>query len=289
MIAAFIYSSPDSTEILNSIAKDILPKGVYVTPDPISTWVEKVDDTHVRINPSWVVRNKDGMTIREETDSHTIALTDTAPWYVGLYSRYIVSQNPLLQLMSVTKDTYNSTSFDEQRPHFVIFAEITTNAETIDTSVMTIPEGSVFALLKDLDTTSGSSVVRIVTNTSSFPFDPQINSETGASEVVYVTSENAFYIYNALTSTWVRVDDPLVGSTTFTPETGTTVVYPAAVLLALQSGNQLYIQVTPSSPTDGHLGEYWIVKGPASFTVYNTGYILGATFDWSISIRSIPI
>jgi hypothetical protein len=288
MKASMVFESPDSTELMNGMVKDILPLGVYL--DPGTNWIQKVDNSNVQINPGWVVRNKDGMTIREDSAAQTVSLSGSAPYYVGLYSRYAVAKDPILQLMAVSKSTYDSTSFDAQRPHFVIFASVGLYADSIDYNVKSQPVGSVFALLTDLNLALGSSVIRFISDTHSFPNDPQYNEMTGAGEVVYVMSENAFYVYQWTSSSWIRVDDPCVGSANFVPAIGVEIAYPTSVITDRDSPSQdnhtkvIFIHVTPTSASGGHLGEYWVEKGATSFMVKHTGNST-ASFDWMITVK----
>ena len=289
MKASMVFESPDSTELMNGMVKDILPLGVYL--DPGTSWIQKVDNSHVQINPGWVVRNRDGMTIREESAAQTVALSGSAPYYVGLYSRYVVAKDPILQLMAVSKSVYDSTSFDSQRPHFVIFASVGVNANSIDYSVKSQPVGSAFALVTDLNLALGSSVIRFISDTSSFPNDPRYDEVTGAGEVVYVMAENAFYVYKWTSSSWVRVDDPYVGSSAFVPVTGVTIPYPSSAINDRNSPTQenysksFFVLITPTSSSNGHLGEYWVEKGATSFTVRHTGSS-NATFDWMVIVSA---
>jgi hypothetical protein len=254
------------------------------THDAITTWIipGAGPGLSVLINPGWVTRSKDGMTIRENTAQLTVTFPAFGNYYVGLYAEYLVARNPILELRAILVSDYNLWSNAEQNK-FVTFCQVNiastpVSQQMIFFDVMERPR-NVLAPQYDLDTIAGSSVVRIVVNTTSFPTDPRPN------EIVYVEAENAFYIYYL--SAWKRVDNPMQGRAHFTT-VGTIIALPDLAL------NRDYdVQVTPTSESNMHLGEYWVEKSLYDFVVHHSGnaeitsdplhpgYIW---FDWQIQI-----
>lgn len=283
MLVSFAYKNSDSTQHLNMAAKDILPKGVYIYPKPASSWIVPGPgpSLQVIINPGWVCRSTDGMTIREDTATNTIVFPVADNYYVGLHAEYLVARNPILELQAVKIAEYNTWT-TAQKKTFIRFCQVNITGNPITQAmiffdVMELPRG-VFALQVDLDLVASSSVVRIINNTSIFPTDPQDN------EIFYVEAENAFYIYHL--GVFTRVDNPLVGSTEFIT-TGTTITLPDIAV-----NKSYFVLVTPTSPTNTHLGDFWVVKAADRFTVYHSGNAQTSeeghpgriTFDWLVCI-----
>ena len=281
MIASFPYRAPDSTQLLNFIAKDILPKGVYVYPtnenmEPIFV-VPGSGNYEVSISKGWVVRNHDGMTIREEDVDHPIILTGSVAQYVGLESQYVLSAEPSMELKSILVTEYN-TYTQSQKDAFVIFAKVTPPAGgtildgSISMDYIELPRGPL-ALSADVENMK-QSVVRTVTSNAALTTltNPVTN------EISYVSNEKSFYVYT--NSSWSVVGRPLTGTSAFagsaaSPKTITVSGLPTAGYV---------VTITPTADSSGQLGNFWVKTYSTYFEVWNDGIWggAGATFDWAV-------
>ena len=274
MIASFPYRAPDSTQLLNYITKDILPMGVYVYPEPFI--VPGVSPFQVVINKGWVLRNHDGMTIREEDINHTIVVNAVADHYVGLESQYILSPEPAMELKTVLVSDYVAYT-DAQKNAFVIFAKVTPQSGgTITTgnidveNFLTRPRGAL-ALNEDLQIMSQSVVRAVSTNAGLSALSSPVENE-----VAYVSNEKNLYLYSS--SAWSAINRLQAGSSTFAGSSSFRTVTPS--YLPTSYG----VSITPTADSTGRLGNYWVIKSSDRFEVYNDGDWSGdsATFDWVI-------
>lgn len=274
MIASFPYRAPDSTQLLNYITKDILPMGVYVYPEPFI--VPGVSPFQVVINKGWVLRNHDGMTIREEDINHTVVVNAVADHYVGLESQYILSPEPAMELKAVLVSDYVAYT-DAQKNAFVIFAKVTPQSGgTITTSnidvenFLTRPRGAL-ALNEDLQIMSQSVVRAVSTNAGLSALSSPVENE-----VAYVSNEKSLYLYSS--SAWSAINRLQAGSSTFAGSASFRTVTPS--YLPTSYG----VSITPTENSSGRLGNYWVITYSDRFEVYNDGDWSGAsaTFDWVI-------
>jgi len=274
MIASFPYRAPDSTQLLNYITKDILPMGVYVYPEPFI--VPGVSPFQVVINKGWVLRNHDGMTIREEDINHTIVVNAVADHYVGLESQYILSPEPAMELKAVLVSDYVAYT-DAQKNAFVIFAKVTPQSGgTITTgnidveNFLTRPRGAL-ALNEDLQIMSQSVVRAVSTNAGLSALSSPVENE-----VAYVSNEKSLYLYSS--SAWSAINRLQAGSSTFAGSSSFRTVTPS--YLPTSYG----VSITPTADSTGRLGNYWVRTYSDRFEVYNDGDWSGesATFDWLI-------
>lgn len=274
MLASLPYRAPDSTQLLNYITKDILPKGLYVYPDPFI--VPGVSPFQVTINQGWVARNYDGMTIREEEVDHTLVLNAVADHYVGLESQYTLSTEPSMELKAILVTDYVSYT-QAQKNAFVIFAKVTPQAGgTITTgnidvdNFMDRPRGAL-ALDEDLQVMS-QSVVRVSATNAGL----SALSEPTENEIAYVSNEDSLYIYQS--SAWSAINRPPSGSSTFAGSASFRTVTPS--YLPTSYG----VSITPTEDSSGRLGNYWVKTYSDRFEVYNDGDWSGgsATFDWVV-------
>ena len=277
MLASMVFKSSDSTELLNSITKDVLPPGVYSFPgDPniSNDWIIPGTGLQVIIRGPWVVRNIDGMTIRELSGyDHRINFPAQGEFYVGLFSKYLIASDPILELKYISVADYLNWI---EKSSFVIFARVIITdsqitSSMIDLTARTFPRG-VFALIQDLLSTGSilRTVLEVANLTSGLP-DAQIN------EIVYVQSENAFYKYLG-NGGWIRVDAPYNGISNFSSTVGTLI--PLANIL---KDKPYTVFICPTENGGGNIGEWWVVKNALTntFTVYNNGTAT-TQFNWQV-------
>ena len=280
MIASFPYRAPDSTQLLNFIAKDILPKGVYVYPtnenmEPLFI-VPGSGNLQVTISKGWVVRNNDGMTIREEDVDHSISLRASVAQYVGLESQYVLSAEPALELKSVPVTEYDSYT-QSQKNAFVIFAKVTPPSSgtitdgNISMDYLELPRGPL-ALSADVENMK-QSVVRTVGSNAALSTltNPQTN------EISYVSNEKSLYVYT--NSSWSVIGRPLTGSSTFAGASS-----PRTVSVSNLPTPGYVVTITPTADSAGQLGNFWVKTYSTYFEVWNDGMWsgTGATFDWAV-------
>lgn len=278
MIASLPYRAPDSTQLLNFITKDILPKGVYVFPNPFI--VPGVSPFQVRVKLGWVARNYDGMTIREEDSDITVTIGTVADYYIVLESQYVLSPEPNMQVMAILVSAYEALTTTQQNA-LVIFGKVTPPAGgTITTSNIDVdnfierPRG-VLALDVDLQNQNESVVRAVSSNAGLASLSEPINNE-----VAYVSNEKSLYIYSTTTSSWSAINKFFSGSSTFAGSASArTITFSAGVLPTAYS-----VSITPTADSAGSLGSFWVVKSTNSFTVYNDGSWTGAgaTFDYVV-------
>ena len=274
MIASMTFMSPDSTEIINGITKDILPKGVYAFPE--TNWIVAGSDLQVVVNSPWVVRSADGMTIREDSVANVLTLPGIGTYYIGLDAQYLVASDPKLELRAILKTDYDAMPASS-KAIFIKFALVVATGSsqlTVYTTERDMPRGTL-ALSADMLNLGSSTVVRVINTTTDFPLDFR------PFEIVYVISENAFYIRYG--NSWLNVDNQVCGSANFTPNSGA-LGYEGTVINLPQSlhNRSYFVLVTPSSDSQGHIGEFWVERGANSFAVKVSG-TSSASFDWVIA------
>ena len=274
MIASFPYRAPDSTQLLNFITKDILPMGVYAYPELFI--VPGVSPFQVTVKTGWVLRNHDGMTIREEDVDNTVVVNAVADHYVGLESQYILSPEPAMELKAILVSDYVAYT-QAQKDAFVIFAKVTPQSGGVITTsnidvdnFITRPRGTL-ALQEDLQIMSQSVVRAVSTNAGLSALSSPVENE-----VAYVSNEKSLYIYSS--GAWSVIDRPLAGSGTFAGSSSFRTITPS--YLPTSYG----VSITPTADSAGHLGNYWVNTFSDRFQVYNDGDWsgAGATFDWVI-------
>jgi hypothetical protein len=278
---------------MNFIAQDILPMGVYTFPGfdtsnlpsdlTISNqWVlPSISSTgtgyQVIIKGPWIVRSKDGMTIREvQGTDHRIDFPGTGNYYVGILAKYLVSTDPILELRYINLADWQNWA---EKGNFITFAQVTipnnaTNVtlEMIDIEARLRPRGTLF-LTEDAFT--AGAVIREATDYNNLPINPR------AHELVYVRSENALYFNdttNPAVPNWIRVDNPMKGISTFNPPVGRTVTLPL-----IARGRDYHVNITLIQNTGGNAGEIWIERRAVDFVVHNTG-IATTQFMWNIEV-----
>jgi hypothetical protein len=270
-----VFKGADSTESMNNITKNVLPAGVYSFPgDPTisNDWIIPGTGLQINIQGPWVVRNADGMTIREDL-TNRITFPSQGEYYVGLYSKYIVASDPILELKYISLSDYNVWS---DKASFVIFArvKITANQITssmIDLSLRTLPKG-MFALASDL--LSIGSIVRTAISVANLQ---ALQVTAKPNEIVYVQQENAFYKYNG-NGAWIQVDAPYTGVSNFnsiagrqinltTPFGGRNVGLPSPGYIV----NICPLEGVDENGVYGNIGDWWVTRNNQFFTVFNTG------------------
>lgn len=277
MQASMGYKSVDSTEYINKITQDVLPAGVYLFPgdEANNQWILPGTGKQVIVKGPWVVRNSDGMTIRELAGiEHKVSVPDLGEYYVGLFSRYLIDSDPLLELKAVTTSEYNNWA---EKKHFVTFARLNVtdsqiSIQMIDLKARTIPNG-IFALAEDLVKTG--SIVRSVVNVVGLK---QTLEDPKVDEIVYVVQENALYRYMG-NGNWIRIDCPSVGIANFNSILGTQIN-----LDPIFRNKPYVVNICPSEPGNGCIGEWWVEYSPNSFKVFNTGSAKTA-FCWHVLSR----
>lgn len=284
------FSSADSTELMNAMIKDILPKGVYIHP---TDWITQVDGLQLQIAKNWVVRSFDGMTIREHDTNQPLTLTTIGDYYVGLYGEYILAKDPNLELLAVPVATYDSWS-NAQKAKLIRFAKVlaTTVGSAYSIQVyydyMDVPRSGPLALRTDLLKYASTSSLRVVNNTSQlYSFTPETD------EIVWVETYGRFFKTDN-NGGWIDPFAPLSGTSTFAGCNGspayTAISWPQAVLTWMSdpsnAGKLPQVMIQSTANVGGRLGETWVVKDSNGFKVYNTGSASGsvATFDWQILI-----
>lgn len=278
MIASLPYRAPDSTQLLNFITKDILPKGVYVYPNPFI--VPGVSPFQVKVKLGWVARNYDGMTIREEDSDITVTVGTVADYYIVLESQYVLSPEPNMEVKSILVSAYDALT-TSQKQALVILGKVTPPAGgTITTSSINVddfielPRGTL-ALQVDLEDQNESIVRSVASNAGLASLSTPANNE-----VAYVSNEKSLYIYSTTTSSWSAINRFFSGSSTFAgSDSARTITFSAGVLPTSYS-----VSITPTADSAGSLGSFWVVKATNSFQVYNDGSWsgVGATFDYVV-------
>jgi hypothetical protein len=287
------FRCADSTELMNFISQDILPMGVYTFPGfntsnlpnalaITNDWVlPSISSTgtgyQINIKGPWIVRSKDGMTIRETLNTdHRIDFPGPGNYHVGLLAKYLVSTDPILELRYITFSDWATWA---EKDYFVTFADVVipnnaTNvtAEMIDIEARLRPRGTLF-LTEDAFT--AGSVIREATDYLNMPNDPIPH------ELVYVKSENAIY-FNDTTSSivpnWIRVDNPLKGISTFLPPSGRIISIPQ-----IARNRDYHVNITLIQDSAGNVGEIWIERRTTDFIVHNTG-TANTQFMWNLQV-----
>jgi hypothetical protein len=294
MQASFGFRTPQSTEGLNNITKDILPMGVYLAPT-LAVGGSKT----VIVSPPWVVRSTDGMSVREDYSPLTVSFAADADglYYLGVRAVYIVGGPAQISVMRVSQSTYNTGWTTQQRTEFVILCEVNVVGATLtirQADRQTQPRGT-FALQYDLlDSLSKSTISRVATWA-----DLVASPSTPTNRLFYVTDKHTLAVYNG--TTFDRVMPQAMGSSVFLdapasgPNTGVPIMLPAD--FPSNAIADYSVIIISTSNTSAHLGEVWVEKGMnglvsnlSFFTVKCSGApnSLGggtATFDYVVLPR----
>lgn len=300
MKVSFSYNSDNSTEALNNITRGILPKGVYLFPGSdqspiVNSWVNQRPSTYyIDIQPGWVVRSMDGMTIREDSTTYSVIADLEGIYYVGLTAQYLISGEPRLEIKCIAKGLFDGW-VQSEKDAFIIFSEINvTNTQDIISNIesRTMPRG-IFAL--DNGSGSGGNGATLL-SVADFT---DLTTQSPANSIAYIESEGRLAVFEG-GANWLRVksraDYQLTGSATFSTHSathpqpgGTTVSLPDAgsdTIVANAYSNNLYqVIITPTSDSTS-VGSFWVIKQGQSFTVRSSGNAAAnSTFDWMVVLQ----
>ena len=294
MKVAFPYKSPISSSLMNFAFTGIIPQGVYVAPVMSSS----LTTSSITISPGWVIRSADGMTISEDSVAVTLTLPGVGLYWVGVTVRYVVGNDPVVNVQAVPVINYLSWTADQKKA-FVIFAQvnITNSAIQIDQTQATLPRG-VFALQEDLIAKVSGVTVTSVSNSGGLSQNMSPNS------LVYVQDSNSLQVFLNGTQ-WTQINHNVTGSGVFTSTTGTNIAIPQTVSLSVKNDISKYqVYITQTANSGAHVGETWVLKGqrydqatnmiladPNYFLVLCSGDVpapgaIGqVTFDWMLVLR----
>lgn len=256
----FRWQAPDSTEYYNRRLKDILPWGVW-------RGAEVVPGTglNVEVQP-FVCATQSGETVREDTDTHAVAVPDdNVEYYIGLLAKYVPLGAPVVQLTKIETSVY-PTWVDKE--FFIRFATVQVPASTVQITAPMIENCSKDVAIFD-------SRIELVTDPASLP-----TLDCNDVGTVYFSKSNRqYYVWDG--SAWLAgLSDILAGEDTFSGVAGggsQTVMHPGGAL-----GTTAYrVLISPSEDTDDDFGEFWVEKQNDRFLIHRGGGYTG-TFDWMI-------
>lgn len=282
ILSTFYYRSFDSTLWFNKHST-VLPKGLYELPN-----ITAGTGLSVLVDPPWMLKSLEGLTVQEETDGHQIDMTSLSSpfgdFYLCMLAKYVIKAEPVIGFVWVTVADYDAAAHVDH-DYLVRFARVTVpNGTTQITNDMIsvsdgnhdIPQSDVIPFVDPDAANQVYSQIRTIINIADIP-----HGDGRENELIYVMEDSSFYLFNSNTSQFERRSHAMRnGSANFGGVNGSG--DPIAVPISIGTAVAEYVVViSPTADHGGNLGDYHVIKTPTSFSVFNTGNAV-TSFDWAI-------